>query len=298
VAAATLSDRYISDRFLPDKAIDLVDEAASRLRMEVYSKPENLDELDRRIIQLKIEREALKKETDDASKMRLEKCGKELSELEERSRQLSAQWEQERNKLNTLQELKTQLEKARYEAAEAQRAGELSRAGELLYSIIPDLETKVSENEKQAQSTLLRQEVTEQDIASIVSRWTGIPVDRMMAGEREKLLKMELLLRQRIVGQEEAVSAISLAIRRSRAGLSDAKKPMGSFLFLGPTGVGKTELCKTLAEFLFDDENALLRIDMSEYMEKHAISRLIGSPPGYIGYEEGGTLTEAVRRRP
>jgi ATP-dependent Clp protease ATP-binding subunit ClpB len=298
VAAATLSHRYIADRFLPDKAIDLMDEAASRLRMEVHSKPEALDELDRRIIQLKIEREALKVETDEASRARLVKNEKELSEDEEKSRHLTHQWEMERAALQNIHDLKAQLEKARHDLMEAQRQGHLGRAGELLYSVIPNLEKKVKGEDGVPHTSLLREEVTKQDIASIVARWTGIPVDRMLEGEREKLLHLESLLRQRVVGQEEAVSALSHTIRRSRAGLSDVAKPLGSFLFLGPTGVGKTELCKALAEFLFDDESALLRIDMSEYMERHAVSRLIGAPPGYVGYEEGGVLTEAVRRRP
>lgn len=298
VSAATLSDRYLTERFLPDKAIDLVDEAASRLRMEVHSKPEALDEMDRRIIQLKIEREALKKETDEASKNRLTKCERELSDLEEHSRYLTLQWEKDREGLNTVQQLKSDLEKARHELTRVQRGGNLARAGELLYSTIPQLEKKIVEEENHTHTSLLREEVTPEDIASIVSRWTGIPVDRMVEGEREKLLKMEELLRQRIVGQEKAIAVIGSAIRRSRSGLADPKRPMGCFLFLGPTGVGKTELCKALAAFLFDTENALLRIDMSEYMERHSVSRLLGAPPGYVGYEEGGTLTEAVRRRP
>lgn len=298
VAAANLSHRYLTERFLPDKAIDLMDEAASRLRMEVHSKPEALDEMDRRIMQLKIEREALKKESDEASKSRLAKCEKELADLEEKSRHLTHQWQQDRGALEAVQQLKGELEKARNELAQAQRAGNLARAGELLYGTIPDLEKQIKQTDGQTHTSLLREEVTSTDIASIVSRWTGVPIDKMLEGERDKLLKMEELLRQRVVGQEEAVSAISLAIRRSRSGLADTKRPMGCFLFLGPTGVGKTELCKALAEFLFDDETALLRIDMSEYMERHAASRLIGAPPGYVGYEEGGTLTEAVRRRP
>jgi ATP-dependent Clp protease ATP-binding subunit ClpB len=298
VSAAHLSHRYLTERFLPDKAIDLMDEAASRLRMEVHSKPEALDEMDRRIMQLKIEREALKKETDAASKSRLAKCEKELADLEEKSRHLTHQWQQDRGALEAVQQLKGELEKARNELAQAQRSGNLARAGELLYGKIPDLEKQIKQTDGQTHTSLLREEVTSSDIASIVSRWTGVPVDKMLEGEREKLLKMEELLRQRVVGQEEAVSAISLAIRRSRSGLADTKRPMACFLFLGPTGVGKTELCKALAEFLFDDETALLRIDMSEYMERHAASRLIGAPPGYVGYEEGGTLTEAVRRRP
>ncbi len=298
VAAATLSHRYITERFLPDKAIDLIDEAASRLRMEVHSKPEALDEMDRRIIQLKIEREALKRETDESSKARLAKCEKELAELEEQSRHLTRQWDEERTSLKDLQTMQEDLDKARLELTESQRKGNLARAGELLYGIIPDLEGKIRHREEGLHPTLLREEVTEQDIASIVSRWTGIPIDKMMEGEREKLLHLESLLQKRVVGQEEAVTTIAQAIRRSRAGLADTQRPIGSFLFLGPTGVGKTELCKALAGILFDDENALLRIDMSEYMERHAASRLVGAPPGYVGYEEGGALTEAVRRRP
>lgn len=303
VAAATLSSRYIQERFLPDKAIDLVDEASSRLRMEAHSKPEVLDEMDRKIIQLKIEREALKKETDPASVQRLKACVAELAELEEKSAQLTQTWIAEKKELEAAKTLKTSLEKARQDLESAQRSGDLARAGELLYSTIPDLENKLkaAENvsgERPDGQGLLRNEVTASDIASIVARWTGIPVDKMLGSEKEKLLHMEELLRQRVIGQEEAISAISRAVRRSRSGLADPKRPMGCFLFLGPTGVGKTELCKALAEFLFDDEDALLRIDMSEYMEKHAVARLIGAPPGYVGYEEGGTLTEAVRRRP
>lgn len=298
VASVTLSDRYLTHRFLPDKAIDLMDEAASRLRMEVHSKPEVLDELDRRIIQLKIEREALKKETDGGSRQRFHKCEEELSHLEEKSHIMTTQWKQERQELNTMQQLKTELEKHRHDLSQAQQRGDLTKAGELLYSIIPGLEKNIKTLEEKINTSLLRQEITSADIASIVSRWTGIPAERMMDSEREKLKSMEALLRQRVVGQEEAISAVSLAIRRSRAGLSDHKKPIGCFLFLGPTGVGKTELCKALAEFLFDDDKAMLRLDMSEYMEKHNVSRLIGAPPGYVGYEEGGTLTEAVRRRP
>lgn len=298
IAAVTLSDRYITHRFLPDKAIDLMDEAASRLRMEVHSKPEALDELDRRIIQLKIEREALKKETDEASRQRMYKCEEELKNLEEKSHEMTTQWKQERDELHKMQLLKTELEKNRYDLSQAQQRGDLTRAGELLYSIIPALEKNIKSLEEKINTSLLRQEVTSGDIASIVSRWTGIPAERMMDSEKEKLRHMENLLRQRVVGQEEAIRAVSQAIRRSRAGLSDEKKPIGCFLFLGPTGVGKTELCKALAEFLFDDDGAMVRLDMSEYMEKHSVSRLIGAPPGYVGYEEGGTLTEAVRRRP
>ncbi|MBX9787233.1 MAG: ATP-dependent chaperone ClpB [Alphaproteobacteria bacterium] len=298
VAAATLSNRYITDRFLPDKAIDLVDEAASRLRMEVDSKPEDIDELDRRIIQLKIEREALKKEKDQASKDRLEKLEKELADLESQSNVRTAAWQTEKDKLTSSQKVKENLDKARNELEIAQRKGDLSKAGELMYGVIPDLEKKLKDAEGQSQDQIIREEVTPDDIAAIVSRWTGIPVDKMLEGEREKLLRMEDNLQKRVVGQEEAVTAISQAVRRARAGLQDANRPIGSFLFLGPTGVGKTELTKALAEFLFDDDTAMTRIDMSEFMEKHSVSRLIGAPPGYVGYEEGGTLTESVRRRP
>ncbi len=299
VAAATLSHRYINDRFLPDKAIDLVDEAGARLRMEVDSKPEELDELDRRIIQLKIEREALKKETDPASKDRLERLAKELANLEEESRELTTRWQAEKEKLHAGQKLKEQLEQARIELEQAQRAGQLARAGELAYGVIPELEKKLGTAEAEGgDGALINEAVTEQDIASVVSRWTGIPVDRMLEGERDKLLRMEDQLRKRVVGQEDALVAVANAVRRARAGISDPNRPIGSFLFLGPTGVGKTELTKALAAFLFDDEHALLRIDMSEYMEKHSVARLVGAPPGYVGYDEGGALTEAVRRRP
>jgi ATP-dependent Clp protease ATP-binding subunit ClpB len=300
VAAATLSNRYITDRFLPDKAIDLVDEAASRLRMQVDTKPEELDELDRRIMQLKIEREALKKETDSASKDRLEKLEKELVNLEESANALAGRWEEEKEKLGAAQKIKENLDQACNELERAQREGDLTKAGELAYGAIPDLEAKlktIEEEEDKAGS--LAQEVVEPDmIAHVVSRWTGIPVDKMLEGEREKLLAMETEIAKRVVGQKEAVEAVSTAVRRSRAGLQDPDRPMGSFMFLGPTGVGKTELSRALAEFLFDDESAILRVDMSEYMEKHAVARLIGAPPGYVGYEEGGALTEAVRRRP
>jgi ATP-dependent Clp protease ATP-binding subunit ClpB len=298
VAAATLSNRYITDRFLPDKAIDLMDEAASRLRMQVDSKPEAIDELDRRIMQLKIEREALKKETDAASRDRLERLVKELTELEQRSAELTAQWRAEKDKLAGSQKLKEQLDQARAELEIVQRKGDWSRAGELTYGIIPDLERKLKTAEGSNVQGMLDEAVTDVHIASIVSRWTGIPVDKMLAGEREKLLNMEENLRRRVIGQDEALVAVSNAIRRARAGLQDANRPIGSFLFLGPTGVGKTELTKALAEFLFDDESAMIRIDMSEYMEKHSVARLIGAPPGYVGYDEGGALTEAVRRRP
>jgi ATP-dependent Clp protease ATP-binding subunit ClpB len=298
VSAATLSNRYITDRFLPDKAIDLVDEAASRLRMEVDSKPENIDELDRRIVQLKIEREALAREPDPASQERLERLKTELSELEETSTSLTAQWQAEKDKLAGASKLKEQLDQSRTQLEQAQRQGDWAKAGELTYGRIPELEAKLKEAETQSGDKMLDQAVTEQHIAGIVSRWTGIPVDRMLAGEREKLLSMESELEKRVVGQDEAVVAVANAVRRSRAGLQDPNRPIGSFLFLGPTGVGKTELTKALASFLFDDDTALLRIDMSEYMEKHAVSRLVGAPPGYIGYDEGGALTEAVRRRP
>ena len=297
VSAATLSHRYITDRHLPDKAIDLIDEAASRLRMEIDSKPEEIDELDRRIIQLKIEREALKKETDPGARERLKNVEKEIAELEQRSAELTARWQAEKEKLTSVQRLKEQLEQARAELETAQRQGNLTRAGELLYSVIPDLDRKLAEASK-AGGQMLKQEVTAQEIAEVVSRWTGIPVDRMLEGEREKLLQMEDKLRERVVGQDEAIRVVADAVRRARAGLQDPNRPIGSFLFLGPTGVGKTELCKALAEFLFDDEHAMIRVDMSEYMEKHSVARLIGAPPGYVGYDEGGTLTEAVRRRP
>jgi ATP-dependent Clp protease ATP-binding subunit ClpB len=298
VAAATLSHRYIADRFLPDKAIDLIDEAASRLRMQVDSKPEELDEIDRRIIQLKIEQEALKKEKDPASQDRLRKLEAELAEAEEKSAALTTRWKAEKDKLGTAQKLKEQLEAARNELSQAQRRGEYQRAGELTYSVIPELEKKLAETEAKRGDILVDEAVTADHVAQIVSRWTGIPVDKMLEGERGKLLRMEEELSKRVVGQEEAVAAVSTAVRRARAGLQDPNRPIGSFMFLGPTGVGKTELSKALAAFLFDDETALLRIDMSEYMEKHSVARLIGAPPGYVGYEEGGALTEAVRRRP
>ena len=297
IAAATLSNRYITDRFLPDKAIDLIDEAASRLRIEAESKPEKLDELDRRIIQLKIEREALRKESDVASKDRLKKVEQEIVELERQSADLTAQWRAEKEKLASVQRLQEQLDQARSELDSVQRRGDLTRAGELRYSVIPDLERKLAEASKTS-GQLLKQEVTADEVAEVVSRWTGIPVDRMLEGEREKLIHMEAKLNERVVGQDEAIRAVSDAVRRARAGLQDPNRPIGSFLFLGPTGVGKTELCKALAEFLFDDDHAMQRIDMSEYMEKHSVARLIGAPPGYVGYEEGGSLTEAVRRRP
>jgi ATP-dependent Clp protease ATP-binding subunit ClpB len=298
VAAATLSSRYISDRFLPDKAIDLMDEAASRLRMQVDSKPEELDELDRRIMQLQIEREALKKESDAASKDRLLRLEKELADTEEKSAVMTRNWQAEKEKLASASKLKEELENARRELELAQRRGDFARAGELTYGLVPELEKKLATAEADGHSKMVEEAVTASHVAQVVSRWTGIQVDKMLEGEREKLLQMEHALQQRVVGQEDAVIAVSTAVRRARAGLQDPNRPIGSFMFLGPTGVGKTELTKALAGFLFDDEHALLRIDMSEYMEKHAVSRLIGAPPGYVGYDEGGALTEAVRRRP
>lgn len=303
VAAATLSNRYITDRFLPDKAIDLIDEAASRLRMQIDSKPEELDELDRRIIQLKIEREALRKEDDTASKDRLEAVEVELAELEEKSDTLSAAWHAEKDRVHATQKLQEQLDQARSDVEVAQRRGDLGRASELMYGVIPNLESQIAqtrktEEESAKQNDLVSEAVTDQGVAAVVSRWTGVPVDRMLEGERAKLLRMEDELRRSVVGQEPALKAVANAVRRARAGLQDPNRPIGSFLFLGPTGVGKTELTKALARFLFDDDKALLRIDMSEFMEKHAVARLIGAPPGYVGYEEGGVLTEAVRRRP
>jgi ATP-dependent Clp protease ATP-binding subunit ClpB len=298
VAAATLSNRYITDRFLPDKAIDLMDEAASRLRMEAESKPEEIDELDRRILQLKIEREALKKEHDPASQERLHRLIEELDELEKKSAELTAQWRAEKDKMASAQKLKEQLDQARIELEQAQRKGDYTRAGELTYAIIPDLERKLKTAEEAESHRMIEEAVTAEHIAAVVSRWTGIPVDKMLEGERAKLLHMEENVKRRVIGQDEAVVAVANAIRRARAGLQDPNRPIGSFLFLGPTGVGKTELARALAEFLFDDESAMLRVDMSEYMEKHSVARLIGAPPGYVGYEEGGSLTEAVRRRP
>ncbi|EIZ78623.1 ATP-dependent Clp protease ATP-binding subunit ClpB [Novosphingobium sp. Rr 2-17] len=298
VAAATLSNRYITNRFLPDKAIDLMDEAASRIRMEVESKPEEIENLDRRIIQLKIEEMALGKETDTASKDRLATLRGELANLEQQSSELTTRWQNERDKIAAEGKLKEQLDAARIELEQAQRTGDLGRAGELSYGTIPALERQLADAQGAAGNALLREEVTDDDIAGVVSRWTGVPVDRMLQGEREKLLKMEQALGARVIGQADAVAAVSKAVRRARAGLQDPNRPMGSFLFLGPTGVGKTELTKALAGFLFDDDNAMVRIDMSEFMEKHAVSRLIGAPPGYVGYDEGGVLTEAVRRRP
>jgi ATP-dependent Clp protease ATP-binding subunit ClpB len=298
VAAATLSNRYITDRFLPDKAIDLMDEAASRIRMEVESKPEEIETLDRRIIQLKIEREALRKESDAASRDRLTHLEHDLAQLEQQSAELTQRWQAEREKIQAEAKLKEQLDQARLELDQAQRRGDLARAGELSYGVIPGLEKQLADAQTASQGAMLREEVTAQDIAAVVSRWTGIPVDKMLEGEREKLLHMEEALGKRVIGQRQAVTAVSRAIRRARAGLQDPDRPMGSFLFLGPTGVGKTELTKALAGFLFDDDSAMVRIDMSEFMEKHSVARLIGAPPGYVGYEEGGVLTEAVRRRP
>ncbi|MDO9369578.1 MAG: ATP-dependent chaperone ClpB [Sphingopyxis sp.] len=298
VAAATLSNRYISDRFLPDKAIDLMDEAASRIRMEVESKPEEIETLDRRIIQMKIEESALSKETDTASKDRLAALRADLANLEQQSAGLTQKWQAEKDKIHAEAKIKEELDAARSALDQAQRAGDLAKAGELSYGTIPGLEKQLADAEAAAGNAMLREEVTADDIAAVVSKWTGIPVDRMLAGEREKLLAMESTLAQRVIGQDDAVRAVSTAVRRSRAGLQDPNRPLGSFLFLGPTGVGKTELTKALARFLFDDDNAMVRIDMSEFMEKHSVARLVGAPPGYVGYEEGGTLTEAVRRRP
>ncbi|HEU5047419.1 MAG TPA: ATP-dependent chaperone ClpB [Rickettsiales bacterium] len=298
VAAATLANRYITDRFLPDKAIDLVDEAASRLRMEVDSKPEEIDELDRKIIQLKIEREALKKENDPASQARLTRLQTELGELEKESADLTSKWQSEKVQMQNVQKLKEQIEEAQRQRDIAQRQGDLAKAGEIVYGVLPKLMQQLKDAEGVSKNAMLAETVSQEDIASVVSRWTGIPVDKMLEGEREKLLHMESSLEKRVVGQDEAVVAVSNAVRRARAGLGDAARPIGSFLFLGPTGVGKTELTKALAGFLFDDDTAMLRVDMSEYMEKHAVARLIGAPPGYVGYDEGGVITEAVRRRP
>ncbi|HVY12952.1 MAG TPA: AAA family ATPase, partial [Alphaproteobacteria bacterium] len=298
VAAATLSHRYIADRFLPDKAIDLIDEASARLRMEVDSKPEDIDELDRKVIQLKIEREALKKESDKASKERLQKLEEELRELEKQSADLTARWKAEKDKLQQAQKIKEEIDRARVELEQAQRTGNYNRAGELTYAVLPELERRLKTAEQSAENRLLQEVVTDNEIGEVVSRWTGIPVSKMMEGENAKLLRMEEALKKRVIGQDEAIAAVSNAVRRARAGLQDPNRPIGSFLFLGPTGVGKTELSKALAEFLFDNDQAMLRIDMSEFMEKHAVARLIGAPPGYVGYEEGGLLTEGVRRRP
>ena len=299
VAATTLSNRYITDRFLPDKAIDLMDEAAARLKMQVDSKPEELDTLDREIIRLKIEQEALRKESDPGSKSRLQLLEKELADLEKKSADLTSRWSAEKNKLSNAQKLKSELDGLRIELANAQRRGEYQRAGELAYGRIPELEKKLAEIEaKDGAGEMMEEAVTANHIAQVVSRWTGVPVDKMLEGEKEKLLRMEQSLSKRVIGQAEAVHAVATAVRRARAGLQDPNRPMGSFMFLGPTGVGKTELTKALAEYLFDDETAMVRLDMSEYMEKHSVSRLIGAPPGYVGYDEGGALTEAVRRRP
>lgn len=298
VAAAQLSNRYISDRFLPDKAIDLMDEAASRIRMEVESKPEEIETLDRRIMQLQIEESALTRETDAASKDRLSNLRTELANLQQQSAELTTRWQNEKDKIHAEAKLKEQLDAARIELDQAQRTGDLAKAGELSYGTIPALEKQLEEAQNQAGNALLREEVNEDDIAAVVSKWTGIPVDKMLAGERDKLLRMEEVIGARVIGQAKAVEAVSKAVRRARAGLQDPNRPLGSFLFLGPTGVGKTELTKALAGFLFDDDSAMVRIDMSEFMEKHAVARLIGAPPGYVGYDEGGVLTEAVRRRP
>jgi len=299
VSAATLSNRYITDRFLPDKAIDLVDEAAARMRMQVDSKPEELDEIDRRLIQLKIEREALTKESDAASQDRLGNIQEEIANLEETSQSLTRRWEDEKAKLGDTQKIKEELDARRTELEQAQRRGDLAKAGELAYGVIPQLEKRISEIESgEAETAMVEEAVRPEHIAYIVSRWTGVPVDKMLEGERDKLLRMEAELAQRVIGQDEAVKAVSTAVRRARAGLQDPNRPIGSFMFLGPTGVGKTELTKALADFLFDDDQAMVRVDMSEFMEKHSVARLIGAPPGYVGYEEGGALTEAVRRRP
>ena len=298
VAAATLSNRYITDRFLPDKAIDLLDEAASRLKIEIASKPEELDELDRRIIQLKIEQEALKKEPDEASQKRLSILREELEKLESKSQDFTSSWNAEKSKVLASQKLKEELEKAKLELEKAERMSDLAKAGELKYGVIPDLTKKIADSQSTSSSGMIKEVVTDEDIALIVSRITGIPMDKMLSSEKDKLLSMEKTLGKYVVGQDEAIKAVSNAVRRARAGLQDINRPLGSFLFLGPTGVGKTELTKALAAFLFDDKNAILRVDMSEYMEKHSIARLIGAPPGYVGYEQGGYLTESVRRRP
>jgi ATP-dependent Clp protease ATP-binding subunit ClpB len=298
VAAATLSHRYITDRFLPDKAIDLMDEASSRLRMEVDSKPEELDALDRQILQMQIEAEALKKEDDAASKDRLEKLEKELSDLQQQSAEMTAKWQAERDKLDAARGLQEKLDHARAELDQAKRAGDLAKAGELSYGVIPQLEKELAEAEAQDSDVMVDEAVRPEQIAEVVERWTGVPVAKMLEGEKEKLLRMEEELGKRVIGQRQAVDAVSRAVRRARAGLQDENRPLGSFLFLGPTGVGKTELTKALAEYLFDDDQAMVRIDMSEFMEKHSVARLIGAPPGYVGYDEGGVLTEAVRRRP
>lgn len=298
VAAATLSNRYITDRFLPDKAIDLLDEAASKLRIEISSKPEELDELDRRIIQMKIEKEALKKENDEASKKRLSTLDEELETLEAKAHDMNSAWLAEKSKVEATQKMKEDLDAAKMELEKAEREGDLAKAGELRYGTIPELELKISDSQKNTTSGLMKEEVKDEDIALIISRITGIPIDKMLSSEKDKLLSMEKVLNNNVIGQEDAIAAVSDAVRRARAGLQDQNRPLGSFLFLGPTGVGKTELTKALANFLFDDKNAILRVDMSEYMEKHSVARLIGAPPGYVGYDQGGYLTEAVRRRP
>ena len=303
VAAAVLSHRYIADRFLPDKAIDLVDEAASKLRMEIDSMPVELDEVSRRVMQLEIEREALRKETDAASQERLARLDKELSDLKEERTRLAARWENEKHAIDAARKLKEELEQVRLEVERTQRSGDYARASELQYGRVPEIERTLRSEEArlvalQSEGHLLKEEVDEEDIAEVVGKWTHIPVSRLMEGEVQKLLQMESRLHARVVGQDEAITAVSNAIRRARAGLQDPNRPLGSFVFLGPTGVGKTELARALAEFLFDDEQAMVRVDMSEYQEKHTVSRLIGAPPGYIGYDEAGQLTEAVRRRP
>ena len=297
IAAATLANRYIADRYMPDKAIDLMDEAASSLRMSIDSKPEELDTLDRKVLQLKIEKEALKKETDENSKSRLQDVEKELANLEEKAQNLAAKWSQEKQNLQQMTEIKDKLDKAKNEVQIAERNGQYERAGELQYGIIPGLSAELETLEKNTKRTE-QQTVQSEDIAKVVSKWTGIPIEKMLSSEREKLLQLEEHLKKRVIGQDEAVEAVANAVRRSRSGISNPNQPIGSFMFLGPTGVGKTELSKSLAEFLFNDENAMLRVDMSEYMEKHSVARLIGSPPGYVGYDEGGILTENVRRRP
>jgi ATPases with chaperone activity, ATP-binding subunit len=303
VSAATLSQRYISDRFLPDKAIDLIDEAASRLRMEIDSMPTELDEIERKVTQLEIEREVLKKEKDVGSKKRMEKLERHLSELREDGSALRAQWENEKKIIKEIQTLNTNIDQARIDEQTAERNGELEKVAEIRYSVLRNYDQKLKQKHDelldiQKDRCLLKEEVDSDDIADVVSKWTGIPVSRMMEGEKDKLVKMENRLRERVIGQDEPIEAVSNAVRRARAGLQDPSRPIGTFLFLGPTGVGKTELCKALASFLFDDENAMVRIDMSEFMEQHSVARLIGAPPGYVGYEEGGRLTEAIRRRP
>jgi ATP-dependent Clp protease ATP-binding subunit ClpB len=301
IAAATLSHRYISDRFLPDKAVDLIDEAASRLKIELDSMPTEIDQLERQIMQLEMEKQALKKERDAASKERLAKLEKELADLKEQSSRLKAQWQKEKEEITKSQKIAEQIEQLKTALEQAQRKGDLQRASEIQYGTIPELQSQLDAlKAKQGEGghLLLKEEVTEEDIAKVVSSWTGVPVSRLQEGERQKLVKMEERLMERVVGQEQAIRAVSNAVRRARAGLQDENRPIGSFIFLGPTGVGKTELSKALAEFLFDDEHAMIRLDMSEYMEKHTVARLIGAPPGYVGYEEGGQLSEAVRRRP